>query len=74
MGYVAIAQIEDDQYRIFCSTNRLGKTTISPPKDKHLTWIGGSMLASLSTFQKEMCITKAEYEEFGSSIVHRKCI
>jgi actin len=35
-------------------------------------WIGGSMLASLSTF-KEFCITAADYDEFGPSIVHRKC-
>uniref|UniRef100_A0A3Q2QSB8 Actin, alpha skeletal muscle-like n=1 Tax=Fundulus heteroclitus TaxID=8078 RepID=A0A3Q2QSB8_FUNHE len=35
-------------------------------------WIGGSILASLSTFQ-HMWITKEEYEESGPDIVHRKC-
>ena len=35
-------------------------------------WIGGSILASLSTFQK-MWLTKKEYEESGPSIIHRKC-
>ena len=35
-------------------------------------WIGGSILASLSTF-KSMWITKDEYDEAGPSIVHRKC-
>ena len=35
-------------------------------------WIGGSILASLSTFQ-QMWISKAEYDESGPSIVHRKC-
>ena len=36
------------------------------------SWLGGSILGSLGTFQ-EMWITKAEYEEHGSSIVNRKC-
>ena len=38
-----------------------------------IAWIlGGSILASLSTFQS-MWITKSDYAEHGSSIVHRKC-
>ena len=42
------------------------------PERKNSAWIGGSMLASLPTFQK-MLISKGEYNEFGPSIVHRKC-
>lgn len=45
---------------------------VAPPERKYSVWIGGSILASLSTFQ-QMWITKAEYEEAGPSIVHRKC-
>ena len=45
---------------------------IAPPERKSSVWIGGSILASLSTFQK-MWISKEEYDEFGPSIVHRKC-
>jgi actin-related protein len=45
---------------------------IAPPERKYSVWIGGSILASLSTFQ-QMWITKAEYDEAGPSIVHRKC-
>eukprot|EP01018_Ginkgo_biloba_P034920 Gb_11539 [translate_table: standard] len=45
---------------------------VAPPERKYSVWIGGSILASLSTFQ-QMWITKAEYDESGSSIVHRKC-
>ncbi len=45
---------------------------IAPPERKHSVWIGGSILASLSTFQ-QMWITKQEYDEAGPSIVHRKC-
>eukprot|EP01083_Nonionella_stella_P192391 711196_1 len=37
-----------------------------------LSWIGGSIVSSLSTFN-EMWITKDEYDELGVSIVHRKC-
>uniref|UniRef100_A0A667Z4S3 Actin, alpha cardiac muscle 1-like n=1 Tax=Myripristis murdjan TaxID=586833 RepID=A0A667Z4S3_9TELE len=45
---------------------------IAPPERKYSVWIGGSILASLSTFQA-MWISKDEYEEAGPSIVHRKC-
>merc|ERR1711951_29117 len=45
---------------------------IAPPERKYSVWIGGSILASLSTFQA-MWITKEEYEESGPGIVHRKC-
>eukprot|EP00727_Mastigamoeba_balamuthi_P004144 m51a1_g13727 putative actin (377) ;mRNA; r:121854-123089 len=45
---------------------------IAPPERKYSTWIGGSILASLSTFQ-QMWISKEEYEESGPAIVHRKC-
>jgi actin-related protein len=37
-----------------------------------LSWLGGSILASLGSFH-DMWITKAEYEEWGSAIVNRKC-
>jgi len=45
---------------------------IAPPERKYSVWIGGSILASLSTFE-EMWVTKEEYDESGPSIVHRKC-
>ncbi|KAK9075000.1 hypothetical protein SSX86_003319 [Deinandra increscens subsp. villosa] len=45
---------------------------VSPPERKYSAWIGGSILASLSNFQR-MWITKAEYDESGPSIVHKKC-
>jgi len=45
---------------------------IAPPERKYSVWIGGSILSSLSTFE-EMWINKAEYDEAGPSIVHRKC-
>ena len=39
---------------------------------RYSVWIGGSILASLSTFQ-QMWISKQEYDESGPGIVHRKC-
>ena len=45
---------------------------ITTPERKYSTWIGGSILASLSTFQ-QMWITKQEYDESGPAIVHCKC-
>ncbi len=35
---------------------------IAPPERKYSVWIGGSILASLSTFQ-QMWISKQEYDE-----------
>ncbi|GMI35756.1 hypothetical protein TrRE_jg13086 [Triparma retinervis] len=45
---------------------------VAPPERKYSVWIGGSILASLSTFQS-MWISKEEFDESGPSIVHRKC-
>merc|ERR1712060_69635 len=45
---------------------------LAPPERKYSVWIGGSILASLSTFQ-QMWISKAEYDESGPTIVHDKC-
>jgi actin-related protein len=36
------------------------------------SWIGGSILASLGSFQ-QMWISKQEYEEGGKSCVEKKC-
>ncbi|RDX90571.1 Actin-7, partial [Mucuna pruriens] len=44
---------------------------VAPPERKYSVWIGGSILASLSTFQ-QMWISKGEYDESGPAIVHRK--
>ena len=43
----------------------------APPERRLSSWIGGSILASLSDFYK-ICISKYEYDEYGPSIVHRK--
>ena len=40
---------------------------------KYSVWIGGSILASLSSFQHQW-VTAEEYHEYGPSVVHRKCL
>jgi actin-related protein len=45
---------------------------IAPPHGTYSAWIGGSVLASLTFFQQSW-INRQEYDEYGPSIVHRKC-
>ena len=45
---------------------------IAPEQRQSSAWIGGSVLASLATFQ-EKWITKQEYDEHGPAIIHKKC-
>ena len=48
---------------------------VAPPEREGgcSAWIGGAILASLSTF-RSMWVSKEEYLEAGAPIVHRKCI
>lgn len=44
------------------------------PDDRRCNaWVGGSILASLSTFQY-MWMSRKDYDDIGPSIVHRGCI
>ncbi|CAO3653263.1 unnamed protein product [Cunninghamella echinulata] len=43
---------------------------IAPPNRNYSAWVGGSILASSSNFQN-LCVTKQEFDEHGSSIVNR---
>ena len=45
---------------------------VATPERKYSVWIGGSLLASLQSFQ-EMWISKQKYDESGPNVVHRKC-
>ena len=38
---------------------------------RYSTWIGGSILASLGTFQ-QMWMSKAEFKEHGAGLIHKK--
>lgn len=44
---------------------------IAADERKFSTWIGGSILASLESFQNKW-ITKSEYDENGAAIIHKK--
>ncbi len=44
---------------------------IEKPYRRYSSWIGASILSSLSSFQPKW-ITKQEYEEYGANIVHKK--
>ena len=39
---------------------------------KYKAWIGGSILASSSTFE-DLWMSKEEYHEYGAQLIHRKC-
>ncbi|KAI3841738.1 hypothetical protein MKX03_032216 [Papaver bracteatum] len=45
---------------------------IAPPERKYSTWIGGSIVTSLSIFQT-LWISKEEYDEYGPGIINQKC-
>jgi actin len=50
----------------------LSKIMVNKPTGgKFSAWFGGAILSTLPTFQ-DMLITKAEYIEFGASVIHRK--
>lgn len=44
----------------------------APPERKYSVWIGGSILASLSSM-KGKWISRQEYDESGPSIMYKKC-
>lgn len=46
---------------------------VAPESRQHSVWKGGSILASLSTFQ-QMWVSRDEYDQTGPRIVHHKCM
>ncbi|KAI3403316.1 ARP1 [Candida oxycetoniae] len=59
--------ITDDTY-----STKMKVKIFAPPERKYSTWIGGSILAGLSTFKK-MWVTSEEYKD-NPEIIHRKCL
>lgn len=59
-------RVSSDKVRVYAATER-----------RHATWVGGSILSSLPTFQ-DFWITKADYDEAGPEVRralgHRNCI
>jgi actin-like protein 6A len=48
---------------VVCPTNSVER--------RYSVWIGGSILASLGTFQ-QMWMSAAEYREYGAGLIHKK--
>lgn len=65
------SRLEAEVSKLVASTMKV--KVIAQKERKYSVWIGGSVLASLSTF-KSQWITKAEYDENGSQIMIKKCI
>ena len=69
--YEGIAErVEKEMVALAPPTMRV--KVIATPERKYAVWMGGSIVASLSTFQ-QMWVSKTEYEEQGAEIVHSKC-
>lgn len=47
-------------------------TGTSPSERQHASWIGGSILASLGSFQ-QLWLSRQEWDEEGPAGLHRKC-
>ena len=73
-GTTLVSGLKDRLRRDVQSLAPLGTkpVVIDPAEREYSVWVGGSILASLSSFQK-MCISKQVYEEQGSRIIHTKC-
>lgn len=63
--------------RLYSEVKRLSKgdakiKIYSPKRRLTSTWIGGSILAQLSTFKK-MWVSRKEFEEAGTAAIYRRC-
>eukprot|EP01083_Nonionella_stella_P048485 129577_1 len=70
--HYGIKTVSQDVLDLMCSYAKYEYKMYCPPERKYSVWIGGSILASLSTFE-EMWIYKDEYDETGPTIVQKKC-
>eukprot|EP00968_Pinguiococcus_pyrenoidosus_P011388 scaffold922_cov327-Pinguiococcus_pyrenoidosus.AAC.14 len=53
-------------------SSRGNSLTPHVPASSLKAWLGGSILASLPTLE-QMWVSKADYDEHGSSIVNKRC-
>lgn len=68
-GFVERLQFELDRLAPNGAKVKLHAT----PERKYTAWIGGAVLASLSTYEK-MWVMKTDYEEYGTQSIHQKCV
>lgn len=57
----------------YISDKAVSITLKEKPYRKYISWIGASILASLSSFEQKW-ITKSEYLEHGPAIIHKKSL
>eukprot|EP00898_Chlorokybus_atmophyticus_P003530 jgi/Chlat1/4178/Chrsp27S04278 len=66
-------RVERELLELAPQTARIKVIASTVPNERRFSvWIGGSILASLGSFQ-QMWLSKAEYEEHGTSMIGRKC-
>jgi len=66
-------RLQEELNKLITTAEANFKFITLPTRDNaHMSWIGGSLLGSLSTF-KNMLFLKDEYDEFGTKLIHRKC-
>ncbi|XP_051912532.1 uncharacterized protein LOC127594808 [Hippocampus zosterae] len=66
------ARLESEIESISQSLSNVKKVVFEHSQRQYLSWVGGSLLCSLQSFQT-MWITRPEFEEHGPSIVLKKC-
>ena len=83
LGGHRIARLPDKHFSVDQSLFKQGAVKVVAPSERMIsTWLGGSILASLSTFTRQ-CIESTSnpnaypavvgYEEVGPRIVHQMC-
>jgi actin-related protein len=64
-------RLENEIVLLAPATQRV-KVIAAGNERKYSSWIGGSILGSLGTFD-DFCITKEDYRQWGGSVVEKKC-
>lgn len=65
-------RLEEDLQQLVPSVMKFKVTAqANTVERRYSAWIGGSILASLGTFQ-QMWLSKAEYKEYGAGFIHKK--
>ncbi|XP_072013693.1 actin, muscle-like isoform X2 [Amphiura filiformis] len=72
VSFPGLAERMSKEMRTLAPATMNVQVTNNAPIVKYQAWIGGSILASSSNFLN-MCISKNEYDEYGPSLVQKKC-
>ena len=64
-------RMNKEMVNLGATTNRV--RVHATPHGLNSVWVGGSILSSLTTFER-MWVAKHEYDDEGPYAIHRKCI